>query len=758
MANSIWDEFPTSVDFNKNAVPIAETQEAPANAASWEDFPDAVDFTNPAQPKKEPKHRLDKLRNMTHLEFMELPFAERAEISRELAEASKVDVGANLIEGLIPGGSELVAKAREEGYLPQEAQEGAAHYGLGSIKAVGMAAPITAISKGVNLLAKPFEQGIKQAGKHAKRIADYTKAAITGGAYKSASTAIGEQRAPTPGEVAGEVAMFAGGHGLGEAIGKAYRYFRGTGKQPADITAQEITQQLFGPDADIPPSMYETSEKIINGLKSQEAGIQTGGPQISPTAVFPASKTSQAPSLQGKVSREAPTTKATAKTLGVKVKPQVHNASPEEKALSTFRHEIENPYEAGKGIKESVKKADEAAYKVVNENYAKSDDLQKNISTIHTDLVGKLEGYIAEIDAIPSPSSIQKKLKSEMQTVIKELAEVGEDGVITGYKEMSNHQLLEQAKAWRQVIDYDFAHGDPQNIFKPAIKEVENAVLEAAKSSGNKDAVKALETAKESYKEWADTFNNDYINPFRDRSNKSYQRNFERLLNPDDYNVMKRVLEKTPEGKVQLEAIQREIVDKELKDILRNPRKINPRDLERKLSELKSILEPEQLQSIRDEIMKARAPQQMGFKGKKISKEEALNAHVAKVLKLEPEDLMSKMNSRTGIREVQKLAETAKELNQFDILKKQKSRDIVYKGNLEAKPTGTQIAERLNIAKNRELFVEMWGEEVYQAAYDAAKLLGEKEATPQVWKEVLKKAAVKGAKIHYLGTLAALIL
>ena len=758
MANSIWDEFPTSVDFNKNTEQPITQQQQTSSTSSWDEFPDSVDFTNPAQPKKEPKHRLDKLRNMTHLEFMELPFEERAEISRELAEASQVDVGANIVEGLIPGGSHLVQRAREEGFLPEEAQEGLTRYGLGATKLTSAILPITAIAKGVNTLSKPFEKGLEQAGKHAQRVADYTKAAITGGAYKTAETAIGEQRAPTPGEVALEAGMFAAGHGLAEGIGKVYKYFRGIGKNPADITAKEITEQLFGPDVEISPSMFETAEGIVNRVKAQEAGIIPQGPQIAPTAMFPGGKPLQGSSLQGRVSTQAPLTKETSKTLGVKVKPQPRHASPEEKALGVFRHEIESPYEAGKGIKESVKKADEAAYKVVNENYTKSDELQKGISTIHTDLVDKLEGYIAEIDAIPSPSSIQKKLKSEMQTVIKELAEVSEDGTITGYKEMTNHQLLEQAKAWRQVIDYDFAHGDPQNIFKPAIKEVEQAAVEAAKSSGNKQAVQALEKARESYKEWVDTFSNDYVNPFRDRSNKSFQRNFEKLLNPDDYNVMKRVLEKTPEGKVQLEAIQREIVDKELKEILRNPRKIHPRDLERKLNELKSILEPEQLQSIKDEILKARTPQNMGFKGKHISKEEALNAHVAKRLKLDPEDLVKKMNSRTGMREVKDLAEKAGESKQFDMLKMQKSRDIMYKGNLEAKPTGKEIHDVLNKSANRELFVEMWGEEAYQAASDAAKLLGEKEATPEVWKEVLKKAAVKGAKIHYLGTLAALIL
>jgi hypothetical protein len=696
-----------------------QIQQEPVQPFSWENT------RNIGQ--REVTHPLDIQKQMSREQFMALPFEERAELSRQLGEQAQEEIGESIVSGAVPGFNRLAEQAREKGILPEKSiSENQAVIP----RLIGQAIPFGAAFKGAGKLLSFMKLN--------PAIAPYIEAGLAAAGFEAARKPLEEGEFASLGELTTHAGLGAGSVGAGKLIGKGINKIR----EQFGPQSKEITESLLkiSPE-EISQTPFETAEEALGVLKES---TKVSNPEVKKSflqEILEKPKGKSAEPLTGRV------TKQNSHRIGLEIPTTKAPTTFEENVLKGFPVEVENSTKAGKSLAGKVQEADEKVYKEVNNLYAKSREANKNIVGAHPDLVSEMENIVNNINKIPDPSPIQIKLKRSAQRLEKRLAKRNEEGTIEVYNDISNQDLIEQMQSWRQLIDYDFAHGDPHNIFKPAIKAIENAVTDAAEIVGG-EAAQLNRTAKNAYREWTELFNEGDIKKFRKGGNLNFSQNFKNSVNIDDINKLRPILDKTEEGKAILEGMQRELVDKELAQFMKDPRDINKRLFDKKLRELSEVLSPEQISHIEESFEEGL--HKFGKKAKLSIKENAKPVE-GKYEKSKPKDILKKMDDRSDIRELrQDLADNPKE---FDKLAKQKVKSILLEGNVEGIPTGDQLYSILNKTSNKEILNELLGKEAYEAALSAARQLGKNNATKMAMAKIIRK----GSLITKLGTVGLLI-
>lgn len=493
---------------------------------------------------------------------------------------------------------------------------------------------------------------------------------------------------------------------------------------------QGALEQMLVGDEPLPKSVYESAQKALGELQANEEAIRAA--QKLPEVPRP--PTGESPSLAGRV-------KPGGEDIGLRPPPTKPPKSLDEDIGRIFSEStFKNTTEGGKAIKNEVMKLDEAAYRNVNKLYQRSRELNANVDDIHPNLVNSLSERLEGLQKIPEPSGPQKQLITALENIIKELAEVSE-GKVAGYKPISNQTLIDQIQSLRQKVDYDFAHGDARNIFKPTINDIQNSVRSVAEQSGNKEALQAFDEARSAYKDWVTTFDNDYLRPIRDIQNRDYSKMFKGAQDVDEFNELKNILQKSPEGTQISDALRRDIVNKYLGKYTDKPVQSSIKDFNKDLRELEAVITPEQATEVRNKFLEGKRTQMPKFKATPVEQK------AAKFLEEKPEDISRRFDTRSGIKEIKKdLSKTDNGKEIYDTLKRQKVRDILRENQIEKDFTGNDLYKTLNKRENFELLSELIGEEETEAARLLAKDLGKK----QVRKQNLKKVAEHAVALKFL--------
>lgn len=685
-------------------LPIEPIQQEPSEPFSWEN--------TRAVGQREVTHPLDVEKQMTRDEFLALPFEERAMLSQQMGALGKQEVGEALISGAIPGANRAFKYAREQGYLPEKT---APELSEGAVKAVGAAAPFTGMFKGADKLLSfvALNPALKP----------YIASALAAGGYETARKALEEGELISPTELAIHTGIGGAAPLSGKLAGKALE----KGKQLFTKESPAIAEGL----GQISQTPFETAEETLGLLKGQ-----TPAQRNMPTPTAP---NRQARSLQGRVTRQE------ANRIGLDI-PTTSTQAPNlrERVLNAFPTEVTNSTVAGRNLAQQVQAADAAAYENVNNLYTQSRAVNEGISFTHPALIRDLEGIAQDISRIPDPSPIQRKLRQSVNRLINRLQRVEGEGAnrTIQYNEISNQDLIDQIQSWRQLVDYEFAHGDPHNIYRRAINAVQGAVEEGSSLVGG-DAHEINQAARNAYREWTTIFNEGDIRKLRNVQNVNFSENFNRSINIDDLNKLRPILSNTSEGTALLSGMERDLVNKELSSFLKNPGKFSQTEINRKLRELGAVLSEDQINAIRQAIPETGTP----FRRTARKAEKPVPGKYEKTV---PEDVLNKMNSRTGIRELRQ--DLAKNTEQFDKLAKQKVKDILLEGSVEGVPTGDQLYQILNKTKNREILSELLGNDAYGAALAASRQIGKNKATKDQMVRFVKKASVV-SKIGAVGLL-----
>lgn len=610
------------------------------------------------------------------------------------------------------------------------------HQELGAF--VGAILPLTGAAK---LASIPTKAAFKNAPSLLKKLQYPIQAFGTGAIYESGKQGINAlsgnevdlTQIPIRGaEFATLDAFLRGGSAL------AQKFLKISPANQAQILEQGIIPE------DLPKSQYETAEEMLNLIRSQrqQPGRPPGGgpPPPPPPA---------APINPNRV-------RAGGEDLGLRPAHQRATPNLQDEIGNMFsQNRFYNTTQGGHAFRNEIMNIDEDVYRGVNALYNRSRELNSQVIEIHPQLVNRLQTRIAEIRAIPEPSDIERRLLRASNNIMNELAEfenvVDEAGnvigrEITGYTPINNQTLIDQIQSLRKIIDYDFAHGNAKNIFRPLINELQDSALRAAETSTTPEAAEAINQASAGYRQWVEAFDNDYVRPFRDASNQDYSKLFKSALDFDESNMLRRILSTTPRGRELADASVREIVDKNLSKFFDNPRGANPREFDKAVRELEAVISPEQAQEIRTRFREA--SRRTDIRARQQPQRQPTNDEriASKYLDKKPEDVQSMMNSRSGIRELREdFSSTPQKQQIFDRLSKQKMRSILREGNIEKDFTGNDLYKFLNKEKNYEIFSEIIGEAEVENLRLAAKQIGKDQVKQEARKKGLQGALNKAA-------------
>lgn len=414
------------------------------------------------------------------------------------------------------------------------------------------------------------------------------------------------------------------------------------------------------------------------------------------------------------------------------------------------KEKFKNPTEGGIGAVQEIRVLDDAAYAKVNDAYTLSRDLNKQIAETQPELLKKLNETIDHIDTIPHPSSIQENLRKTAKDIKSQLIAQDVEGV-EKLVPINNQTLIDQIQSIRQIVDYDFEHGGAKGIFKPVLKELQDSVVRAGEKSGNTVATAANREARKLYRDWAEKFDNDYVRPFRDKSNFDYEKLYTSSQKTDNFNQVFDVLNESPRGKEILNGIKADAVENKFSSFSKDPAKMSIREFNQALRDVEALkgVTESQVNKIKQNFIEAR--QNINKPVKKVEAKIAEPSYTEKVASkyLEMKDaevLQKKANTPLGIRDLKKdfldpkrgRVEQGQKL--YDTISKQNMRNRLYEGDITKKSTGSDIARVLKKEKNYEYFSEILGQKEVDEFIRVAEEIGKKEMRADAVSKYAKKA------------------
>lgn len=518
--------------------------------------------------------------------------------------------------------------------------------------------------------------------------------------------------------------------------GQAAKSFIGEGGELPYEVAERMQKQFPRPMEPVPelPAPVAGQEKAASVFAGMKPEVSEGAP------------------LKGRV------TPTQHKSLGLRQEPYKPPLNAQDRVNNMFNVRSSSPKASGESIQKIARKEADDARDVIKGLYEEAEDLNSVIAEEHGQLMDELDATIAQIESVAAPSAVEQRLVAKTKSIRNMLADIkkvpGEAGEVVEQvvlKQVSNKDLIQQARSLRQEIDANFMAGDEANKFIPTIRNILNAARRAAKNQNAKEAIVALDEANSAYREWNRVYNNDLTKWIRKPTNQTPNKIFKRSSGVDEINLLRPILEKSADGRELLKALEKRRVKTAFGKKLENPAK-NRADIEDALEELSGVLSHEQINQMRKDIF-APAPRPVRAR-KDITKEQRLTKEGRELaieknkIKEKPEEVLQMMDSRSGIREARDRFGAGKDFQQ---LMREKTRDILYKGGRKGNPTGTELFDILNQTKNQELLVEMHGKKAVDELYELAEYLGNKEATAKRWKQFGKDTGRKLVIAHFLG-------
>lgn len=461
---------------------------------------------------------------------------------------------------------------------------------------------------------------------------------------------------------------------------------------------------------------------------------------------------------------------------GIRPVPIRQNPSLQTKALDTIsRNEITNKTNAGRTQAETIRGHAAIDYRTVNRLYAEAEQLNQAISAEHPELAQDLQNTIRTINDIPYPSPPQVQLRTASQALLERIAPGSTVDQLMGTVPVNNQILLEQAKALRYFMDFEFAQANPKGIFQPTLNAIDNAVELAAISAGDEAAYTANRAARIEYRNWTDIYNNDYVNPYRNRTNFDYIGNFDKSLSIDNYSVINRALSRSNIGQEVSDTTRRSLVDKHLGKFLKDPHGTTVPEFKKALAELDPVTSPSERASITRDYLEAKkstinakkvektpepkapktkefptsqkipqAPKQKVVTEAKIPVKQAPKVtegmkEAAKQARITPEEVMKLTNTPTGL----KTLRSKLSAKSFEKVGQYKVRDILYEGAVQRRLKGDELIRTVNKSDNYAILSEILGEAETKELLAAAEKIGDSRVTKDSIKKLVKPTTLK---------------
>ena len=307
-------------------------------------------------------------------------------------------------------------------------------------------------------------------------------------------------------------------------------------------------------------------------------------------------------------------------------------------------------------------------YKNAEENYAKIN------SIADTQLISEIKEEIKNLSQSVKPNTAEASVLKTLQDVLE---------TYTLRNGLSVKQLIKTSDSLSGMANYELPFTGPKEILKRAASSLDEAAIRAIENNGGNANLVRL--ANKEYSKWAAKFANDEIVPFMERtvnnpeslfrqstSNEGYFRAVERSLENAEHgkavsDAMARRFAEKKMGKFKAEDVGTETYNKSLRDLRALIGEKRAAQFER-LQRRQSILpEPQRLKEakpIKGRVtsatqqktpapvpVKPRPIKQTAYPGNKL---EVLAQKIAKYKKMKPEDVLKKLETRSGIKELRK--------------------------------------------------------------------------------------------------------
>lgn len=336
--------------------------------------------------------------------------------------------------------------------------------------------------------------------------------------------------------------------------------------------------------------------------------------------------------------------------------------------IFTKERPFENSTELGQNATETFRDIDNMVHDAVDVLYEKQRTTNALVNYTHPALLNSLTEMEKGLVGYLNPAQVvMRDAIGKIKDLLRSVSPSKDP--VTGialkpkiiYKKVNNLDLMEQAKALKKHIDFEFAHGDMYNILRPLAEELENAAVQAAERSGNKAAIQASKEAKEAYGFWARNFNTPTARRLRDLSNEDYTATADFLTDIDKFNQVKDVFNKTPEGEKIVGHLQRQIVEEKIQPFLRNPLEADMEKLDIVLKDLKPVISPTEADKVREVFQR--------FKTRPAEIKAAEVKLASKYTNIKPENITRMTRSNSGMKELKgQLSHTPEQRVLYDTL------------------------------------------------------------------------------------------
>lgn len=546
-------------------------------------------------------------------------------------------------------------------------------------------------------------------------------------------------------------------------------------------TGKRIEKGIIGEN--LPVSAYETAEKAL-GEAQKGPFEQIPGEKAPFQAEISPQVAEEGKSLKGRVSKGA--TEKGQSSFQAEIGPQkIEGAKSLEGRVTSDSHSplspisknrFQNDTAGGSVLSKMVKQEAADQRKFVTEAYNKAEKAYETVNGVFPELSKKLDDLIVQMEKSAKPNSGEKAVIDNAKAVLDIIGSGGE------LIEQPVSRLIKTSDSISGIANYDMPYTGPRNILKKMVKDINEEVIKEIKRNGVDPSL--LKDADRIYGEWANKFANDEITPFLKKDNLNPESIYRTATKHEGtYRALQQALGNTKEGKKWLPMYERDYVNERLEPYIKKLDKVGSNEYKQEIKNLQGTIgsqkaaqidknlrkeakirpiPPKEVAKIAPERITSATqtkPFQVRESAKKrihdtlqenyyLDKKQETNFtnhldKIAKYSKVNPEDLIKKLDSRSGIKELRKDLKTS----DFDILTRQKMRSMLREGNIEHKFTGDKLYQVLNKEKNFEIFNELLGVKTAEAARLAAKEVGKRQLTQDAVVGLVKKKLL----VDYLG-------
>jgi hypothetical protein len=466
------------------------------------------------------------------------------------------------------------------------------------------------------------------------------------------------------------------------------------------------------------PSLFELAEKGIEEIKPSF-------PRIEKTRL----------GIDVKVSPNK-----TASKLYRELKPQ---RGP---TASISPREFPSEAQGGRAFSDLVKAHASNSRKSVSRAYSLAEDAYKNINSIYPKLSNELTEILSRLKTSFLPNKAESSIIKSIEDLLNEIGTAER-----GYIQAPVSRLIRTSDSITGMANYELPFTGPKDILKKIASTLDRASLKAVERSGVNPNL--MRRANRLYGEWATRFGSDQISPFLQRTIDNPEKLFNKIVkDPSTFRSMERALQGVRRSNEFMNAVAREIAKNEMRPFMgANISEVGSEEYLKKMRNLSQLIGRDNalnldrsLRSQKRLSLKERAPGDvLSSTARQKEKEipsERIRSKAFKEKYETPEELLKKLNTRSGIRELKKeLPKSA-----FDELIEKKGIQILKEEKIKYKSTGKEMFEALNKEKNYELFSEIIGKEKTNELLDVLESIKDSEVTNEKIIKISKKIGSKG--------------